>query len=192
MTAQTPSPDASPRYTFGLTERQGTAVCVALLAGASILATFPLACAIPFAAFAVVAALMLPFRTAALAIAMVWLLNQAIGFGLLGYPQNANAAAWGLVMGAAALLATAAAAVVVNGVRSHVVLAAILGLLASYAVWELALLLASRWLGGEEAMAADVVTRLGVMNLLWLAGLLGVLEIVRMAIGFRGSAPARA
>lgn len=192
MTAPSSLVSANPRYTLGLTERQGTALCIALLAGASILATFPLACATPFAAFAVVAALMLPLRTAALAMATVWLLNQAIGFGLLDYPQTANAAAWGIVMGAAALLATAAAVIVVNGVRSNVVLAAILGLVASYAAWELALLAASRVLGGEEAMVTDIVTRLGAMNLLWLAGLLGALEVVRFAIGSREGAPAQA
>lgn len=192
MTVPSSPLEANPRYALSLSERQGAAVCIALLAGASILATFPLACATPFAAFAVVAALMLPLRTAALAMATVWLLNQAIGFGLLGYPQTANAAAWGIVMGAAALLATAAAAIVVNGIRSNVVLAAILGLVASYAVWELALLAASRVLGGEEAMVADIVTRLGVVNLLWLAGLLGVLEVGRLAIASRGGTPARA
>lgn len=192
MTVPSSPLDAIPRYTLGLSERQGTALCIALLAGASILATFPLACATPFAAFAVVAALMLPLRTAMLAMATVWLLNQAIGFGLLEYPQTSNAAAWGIVMGAAALLATAAAAIVVKGVRSNVVLAAVLGLAASYAAWELALLAASRVLGGEEAMVTDIVTRLGVVNLLWLAGLLGALEVARTVVGSRGGSPARA
>src|SRR5271156_4230381 len=73
--------------------------CLVLLAGACALAGFALACATPFAAFAVVAAAMLPMRPAVLVVAAAWLVNQAIGFGALGYPLDANTMLWGLAIG---------------------------------------------------------------------------------------------
>ncbi|MBY9051594.1 hypothetical protein K7462_30405, partial [Pseudomonas fluorescens] len=50
------------------------------------LASFAFACATPFAAFAVVAAAMLPLRPALLVVTGAWLVNQSIGFGVLHYP----------------------------------------------------------------------------------------------------------
>jgi hypothetical protein len=67
------------------------------------------ACATPFAAVAAVAALTLPPRAALITALGVWLGNQAVGFLLLGYPLTADSLAWGPVLGASAILATAAA-----------------------------------------------------------------------------------
>jgi hypothetical protein len=183
---------SSSRYTFGLPERQGAALCIALLAAASLVATFPLACATPFAAFAVVAALMLPLRSALLATATVWLINQVIGFGLIGYPWTANAAYWGIVLAAAALLATVTAEMVLERVRLHVALTALVALSGSYLAYELVVLAASSVLGGEEAMALDIVARVGLLNLAWMAGLLGALELIRLAIAARAGSTAQA
>lgn len=193
MTAHAPSLDASSaRYTLGLTERQRTALCVTLLAVASFLASFPLACATPFAAFAVVAALMLPLRSALLVTGVMLLINQAIGFGLIGYPWTANAASWGIAIGAAALLATATAEMVLQRGRLNIAATALIALLAGYAAYELVVLAASRVLGGEDAMAVDIVARLGLLNLAWMAGLLGALELIRMAIAVRAGSAAQA
>jgi hypothetical protein len=186
-------PDAlQRRYALGLTERQNAALCVGLLAAASALSTFPLACAVPFAAFGVVAALMLPISSAMLVTVALWAINQAIGFGLLGYPLDGNALAWAPVMLACALLATATAAVVVQTLRLNIAVTALLALAASYAAYELGLLAASRLLGGEDAMAADIVARIGLTNLLWLMGLVALLEAARLAVASRGGSPAQA
>src|SRR5271169_4953198 len=83
--------------------------CFALLTVSCALASFALACATPFAAFAVVAAAMLPLRPALLVVTGAWLVNQSIGFGVHHYPIDASTAAWGFVIGIAALAATAAA-----------------------------------------------------------------------------------
>src|SRR6201996_4268853 len=91
----------------------------ALLAASCALASFALACATPFAAFAVIAAAMLPLQAALLAVTGAWLVNQAIGFGLLHYPIDTNTMLWGFAIGAAALAATAMSAAVLRALRHH-------------------------------------------------------------------------
>src|ERR1700722_19171006 len=91
--------------------------CFALLTVFCALASFALACATPFAAFAVVAAAMLPLRPALLVVTAAWLVNQAIGFGLLRYPIDTNTILWGFAIGAAALVATMASMLVLRSLR---------------------------------------------------------------------------
>ena len=55
-----------------------------------------------------------------------------------------------------------------------------LALLATYAVYELVLFGATPFLGGEEAFTAAVVARIGVLNIVWLIGLVAASEIVRL------------
>ncbi|MEY9885413.1 hypothetical protein [Bradyrhizobium sp. USDA 329] len=153
----------------------------ALLTVSCALASFAFACATPFAAFAVVAAAMLPLRPALLVVTGAWLVNQSIGFGALHYPIDGSTIAWGFVIGAAALLATAAAAAVLRRLpqgRTPLMLA--LTLVAAYAAYELALLAATPFLGGEAAFTAAIVTRIGLTNVAWLAGLVAVCEVVRL------------
>ncbi|WP_431203440.1 hypothetical protein ACQ86E_32610 [Bradyrhizobium betae] len=149
------------------------------------LASFAFACATPFAAFAVVAAAMLPLRPALLVVTGAWLVNQSIGFGVLHYPIDGSTIAWGFVIGAAALLATIAASSILRMLpqgRTPLMLA--LALVAAYAVYELALLAATPFLGGEGAFTAAIVTRIGLTSAVWLAGLVAVCEIVRLVDPF--------
>jgi hypothetical protein len=66
-----------------------------LLTGASLLTTFALACATPFAAFGALAALHMKRGEAVLLMSIVWLASQVVGFGFLHYPHTANAFIWG-------------------------------------------------------------------------------------------------
>ena len=59
------------------------------------LSTF-FACATPFAALATLAVLKLARRDAVVVVGLMWLANQAIGYGFLGYPWTWDSAAWGL------------------------------------------------------------------------------------------------
>jgi hypothetical protein len=145
------------------------------------LASFAFACATPFAAFAVVAAAMLPFSSALLVVLGAWIVNQGIGFGALHYPRDANTILWGLAIGAAALAATLIAAAVLRVVsRTSAAIAFGLALLAAYAVYELVLFGATPFLGGEGAFTAAVVARIGALNIFWLIGLVAASEIVRL------------
>lgn len=161
--------------------RHAPMFCFALLTVSCALASFALACATPFAAFAVVAAAMLPLRPALLVVTGAWLVNQTIGFGVLHYPIDAGTIAWGFVIGAAALLATAASSVVLRMLpqgRTPLMLA--LTLVAAYAAYELALLAATPTVGGEGAFTVAIVARIGLTSAVWLAGLVAVCEIVRL------------
>lgn len=152
----------------------------ALLIVSCALASFAFACATPFAACAVVAAAMLPLRPALLVVTGAWLVNQGIGFGALHYPIDPSTIAWGFVIGAAALLSTAAASTVLRRLpqgRTPLMLA--IAFVAAYAVYEFA---ATPVLGGEGAAA--IVTRIGLTSAIWLAGLVAACEIVRLADPF--------
>ncbi|MHC4045887.1 hypothetical protein [Bradyrhizobium sp. 23AC] len=155
--------------------------CFALLTASCALASFAFACATPFAAFAVVAAAMLPQRPALLVVTGAWLVNQIIGFGVLHYPVDASTISWGFVIGAAALLATAASSTVLGLLpQGRTPLALAITLVVAYGIYELALLAATPFLGGEGAFTAAIVTRIGLTSAVWLAGLVAICEIVRL------------
>jgi hypothetical protein len=157
----------------------------ALLTVSCALASFALACATPFAAFAVVAAAMLPLRPALLVVTGAWLVNQSIGFGVLHYPIDGSTIAWGFVIGAAALVATAVSSAVLRALpqgRTPLMLA--IAFVAAYAAFELVLLAVTPALGGEGAFTAAIVARIGLTSALWLVGLVAACEIVRLIAPF--------
>jgi hypothetical protein len=175
-------PPQADRFRFHPVEpRHAPVFCFALLTISCALASFALACATPFAAFAVVAAAMLPLRPALLVAAGAWLVNQTIGFGVRHYPIDASTIAWGFVIGIAALAATAAAVVVLRALptnRTPLMLA--LTLVCAYAAYELVLFAATPFLGGEGAFTVAIVTRLGLSSVVWMIGLAAACEIVRL------------
>jgi hypothetical protein len=167
--------------------RHASMFCFALLTASCALASFALACATPFAAFAVIAAAALPVRPALLVVIGAWLVNQSIGFGALHYPIDASTIAWGFVIGAAALAATVASVAVLRALplnRTPVVLS--LALICAYGAYELALFAATPLLGGAGAFTSAIVVRLGLLNVAWLIGLVVACEIVRLLNPFRG------
>lgn len=155
--------------------------CLVLLTAACALASFAFACATPFAAFAVVAAAMLPLPAALLVMTAAWIVNQAIGFGALSYPHDLNTVLWGLAIGAAALTASAAAKLVLRAlprIGTPAMLA--LALVGAYAAYEVVLFAFTPFLGGAGAFSLAIVTRLGLLNLLWLIGLVAACEVFRL------------
>src|SRR5262249_44745068 len=148
-------------------------------------ASLVFSCATPFAAFAVFAAAVLPLRSALATIVAVWLVNQVIGFGLLGFPHDLNTVLWGLALGIAAAAATVAAAVLFQRL-SQIGRSAIypLALIASFAAYELCLAAVTPVLGGADGFGATVVGQLPFPNAVWLAGLVAVAEAARRLNGF--------
>jgi hypothetical protein len=155
--------------------------CFGLLTVSCALASFALACATPFAAFAVVAAATLLLRPALLVVTGAWLVNQTIGFGVHHYPIDAGTIAWGFVIGAAALAATAASSVALRAVpRMRSPLALGLALVCACGAYEITLFAATPVLGGAGAFTPDIVGRLGLLNFSWLIGLVAACEIARL------------
>jgi hypothetical protein len=162
-------------------QRHAALFCLALLTLCCVLASLALACATPFAAFAVVAAAMLPIRRAVIVVACAWLVNQAIGFGALHYPIDGNTALWGVTIGASALVATVVAAAALPILPQHrTPLALALALLCAYGAYEVTLLAATPFLGGAGGFTTTIIARLGFLNFAWLIALVVACEIVRL------------
>ena len=149
--------------------------CFVLLAGSCALASLALACATPFAAFAVIGTAILPFSSALVVVTAAWLVNQAIGFGVLGYPHDIHTLLWGAAIGLAALLATVAAKAGLRAAsRAASLVALALALAGAYAAYEIVLFAFTPFLGGAGSFTAAIVARIALLNLVWLIGLVAV------------------
>jgi hypothetical protein len=134
------------------------------------------ACVTPFAALATAAALKLGRREAILVVALVWLANQAIGYGLLGYPWTWDSAAWGIAIGASAGLALLAA----RGLSTArpAPLAVSLPFVAAFAAFESGLYIAGFVHPGREAaFSASVVGHVLLINAITICGLMAVYHL---------------
>jgi hypothetical protein len=178
--------DAASRWFAPVEPRLAPLFCLVLLAGSCALASFAFACATPFAAFAVVASSLLPLRTALLVVAGAWLVNQAIGFGGLGYPLDLHTALWGLAIGVAALTSTAESKLLLNSQRSRGPAALSVAIFGAYAAYEVVLFAFTFLLGGAGAFKLPIIVRLGLLNLLWLIGLVAVCTAVRLLSSVNG------
>jgi hypothetical protein len=168
---------SSPRMIAPVDARIAPLFCLVLLTAACVLASLAFACATPFAAFAALAGAMLPLSAALPVVVAAWIVNQAIGFGALGYPMEMNALFWGLAIGAAALVATAVSAQLPRlrpASGRHATLA--LALIAAYATYEVVLFAFAAVLGDGGAFALPIVARLGLLNALWMLGLVAGLR----------------
>jgi hypothetical protein len=149
----------------------------ALLAVAAIGGSWLFACVTPFAAFAAVAATTERPRTALATVALIWAANQAVGFAFLDYPHDASTLLWGLAIGAAALLATAAASLVAARLDTAQRWARLgAAFLAAFAVYEVGLLVPAAATGDLANFAPAIVGDVALLDLAWLAGLALAIE----------------
>jgi hypothetical protein len=186
MSLSLPSPSTNGSRLTPVESRHAPLFGFALLTVSCALASFALACATPLAAFAVIAAAMLPLRQALLVVTGAWLVNQGIGFGALHYPIDGNTMLWGAAIGIAALAATAAASAVLRSLpQNSTPLVLAVALICGYGVYELALLAATPLLGGADSFTAAIVAQIGVSNAAWLIGLVAACEIVRLVNPFK-------
>jgi hypothetical protein len=140
------------------------------------LSTF-FACVTPFAALATLAALKLGRREAVAVVGLVWLANQAIGYGFLGYPWTWGSGAWGLAIG----VSTGFAILAAKGLSTMrpAPLAVSLPFVAAFAVFEFGLFLAGFVLPGSEgAFTASVVGHVFLINAVAICGLMAVNQLV--------------
>lgn len=157
---------------------------IALLTAATVAASFLFACATPFPALAALAALHMNRRDALTLTAVIWAANQIIGYGFLHYPHTWDSFAWGLAIGAAAMIATALAAGAERAIRPCGWTAAMLASLAvAFAGYELTLYAATAVLPSDASVfSASVVLYVLKVNALAFAGLL-VLQYAGSRIG---------
>jgi hypothetical protein len=150
----------------------GSMLWPAILAVAAVGGSLALTCVAPFAAFAVAAASTLRLRSALCTMAVIWLANQAVGFGALGYPWTLNTVLWGLAIGAAALLATLAASEALGRFRSSAGwLRLPLAFGTAFVVYEVTLMAVVPILGSGDVFAPALLGRLALIDAAWLSGL---------------------
>ncbi len=137
----------------------------AVLAATTLSGTVVLACMMPFAAIAAIAALFLPGRHGVVAIGLCWLGNQALGFGLMGFPWNAATFAAGLSLLGACLVAFAVARAA--GEKGGPVLA----FLAAFGAFEASLFAYALAFGDVAMFAPGIVGLIALNDGLWFAGL---------------------
>jgi len=166
----------------GLFARQSCLMPVMLIA-ISAVSSWEFACITPFVAFAVAAGYALSTRGALLTVTAIWLLNQAIGFAVLGYPWTVDTILWGIAIGAAASLAAVlACATLRSGLRNNVTAIGAAFVLA-FGACEGGLFLATFALGGQDAFTPAIVGHVALLNLGWTVGLVGTYEILRYSGG---------
>jgi hypothetical protein len=153
---------------------------LSLLIAASVGFTFGFACAVPFAAFGAIAALSLPRRDALLLTLALWLVNQVIGFTILHYPWDEMTFAWSVILGAVAVLSTAAAQAVTG--RCAPFTAVLAAFVAAFAVYEGSLYLVSALaMGGTEDFTLAIIARILAINAAAFAGLLAAGLLIAVA-----------
>ena len=120
-----------------------------------------------------------------LLVALVWLANQGVGFGILHYPWTMDSLAWGVGLGIVALLSTLAAEfgakrfITFNGI-----LASTAAFLSAFGVYEGLLFIASMiFQSGVEAYAPAIVARIFAINAAAFIGL-HVVNSLGVSVGF--------
>ncbi len=156
-----------------------------LLVVASVAFTLGFACAVPFAAFGAATAITLRARDAMLVMVAVWLANQIVGFGFMGYPWTADTAVWGVVLGIVAVVTMLAAQIAARRLAAFGTMAvAVAAFAGAFAVYEGGLyLISATLLGGTEYYATPIVIQIFEINALAYVGLL-VMNRLAIAGGF--------
>ena len=145
----------------------------------SAVSSWEFACITPFVAFAVAAGYALPARVAVLTVMAIWLVNQAIGFGVIGYPWTVDTILWGSANGTAALLAAVLACATLRlGLRNNVT-AIGAAFVSAFGAYEGGLFVVTFALGGQDAFTPAVVGHVALLNLGWTVSLVGTYEILR-------------
>ena len=154
-------------------------IWIVILALAAVGATVALSCVTPFAALAVALAGTVGLRASIRVMIAVWLANQIIGFGLFHFPRTPGAFLVGLAIGGAAIACTVAAWAIVNRLRTWPPLFRLsVALLVSFVTYELTLFAVVVFLGDPETFRPAIVAELGFINLLSLAGMILLNEIL--------------
>jgi len=167
------------------TTSQARLIWMVILTMAAISASLALSCVTPFAALAVALGGTVGLRASLRVITIVWLANQFVGFVFFHFPLTANTFLWGFAIGIAALLTTIVAAIMINYFSSSTATGRLgVALLASFAVYELGLLVAALFLGSLDTFRPWIVLQLAWINAVSLLGMI-ILNELAAEIGER-------
>jgi hypothetical protein len=174
------SPEANSQKNRSISSARLWLLWLAILIGSSLVFSVGFACAAPFEAIGAAAAITLARRDALLASGVTWLINQCVGYGMLGYPWTSNSVAWGIALGAATLLATVAAGAVYQ-MRTAIPKALRFGIVfvSAFLAFEAAIYaVALFFLGGLQDFTIGIVSRVFVINAATFVGLVVVYSLI--------------
>lgn len=124
----------------------------------------------PLVAFAAMSGVALNRRRAIVIALSIWLVNQAIGFGLRGYPISAAAFAWGALMGIGTLLVAAFASIQPRFSQSswagHFLWVAI-AVLGGFVLYQGLIMLAYPVIADGHFMSWEIIAKLFVKQVVW-------------------------
>jgi len=167
-------------------EGAGRAIWLTLIVVSGVVLSALFACVTPFAALATLAALKTNQRDTALVVGLVWLGNQAVGFGFLHYPLTWSCVGWGVTIGASAGLAVLAAMALAP--RRPAALAISLPFVGAFAAYELGLYVAGFVLPGSDgAFSLAIVRQIFMVNAVALMGLIALHQVAVLLMGDRGA-----
>ena len=149
-----------------------TAAWPASLAAATVLGSFALACVFPFVAFATLAALTMKPRTGLALVASVWAANQFVGFFVMSFPWELQAAGHGIAILASTLAAYYAARLVSARLKSGSALQYVAPLVVAFAAYLTLMRAYAQFGGGAENFTLQINSDVAVNDALWFAGLM--------------------
>lgn len=124
----------------------------------------------PLVAFAAMGGVVLNRRRAIAIALLIWMVNQAIGFGLRGYPLGATAFIWGALMGIGTLLVVTFASIRPEFSQSswmgHWVWVAI-ALIGGFVLYQGLIMLAYPVIADGHFMGLDIIAKLFVKQVMW-------------------------
>jgi hypothetical protein len=149
-----------------------------ILTLAAIGVTIALSCVTPFAALAVALAGTVGLRASLRIMIAVWFANQLIGFGFFHFPLTPNTLLIGVAIGAAAIVTTIVASVIMKYMSSWTApLRLGVALLLSFVAYETTLLPAALFFGDLETFRPAVVAELALVNAVSLVGMVVLNEV---------------
>jgi hypothetical protein len=173
------SPEANSQKAKSIVNAWPWLLWLAILIGSSLLFSAGFACAAPFEAIGAAAAITLGRRDALLASGVTWLINQCVGYGMLGYPWTFTSVASGIALGAATLLATVAAG---GTYRMRTAIPSVLrvgfAFIAAFIVFEAGIFAAALLLGGLQDFTIGIISYVFVVNAATFVGLVVVYSLV--------------
>lgn len=162
-----------------------TLLWTALLDASAILGSLALACLMPFVGLGVAAALTLPWRVGVSTVLVAWGANQAIGYGLLGFPTDHATILRGVGIGVCALIAFAVGRLGRRRDGSLSLARAAAAFVGAFAAYEVAMYGFALMLGGTGTFTPAIVRLIGLNDAAWFAGLMALWLVAT------GVAPAR-
>lgn len=145
---------------------------MALICALGLGGTLAFSCGAPFVAVAALAAVGLNRMEGLLTVLVAWLLNQLVGFAILGYPMEGMSLVWSALIGAAMVAGFFAARLSVRLASPSG--SAALAFATAFIVFQGAIFAAALVLGGAEAYTFETVGWVLALNGLAYAGLLAL------------------